>query len=151
MSPLGTQQVISMVDDPKTPLPQAETLVLDIVEYLLANDGYGYSTEISHHMIELKPRRYTSREVVGILRNRPMFRHAQSRERRGGIRWRLDLLALERYLEQKGYAERANERQIPESVHQLKMSQLMATIEALESMDPDDLDEVYESIATLWS
>jgi len=27
----------------------------------------------------------------------------------------------------------------------------MATIEALESMDPDDLDEVYESIATLWS
>lgn len=31
------------------------------------------------------------------------------------------------------------------------MSQLMSTIEALESMDPDDLDEVYESIATLWS
>ena len=66
----------------KTPLPQAETLALDIV-YLLDNEGYGYSTQISTHMIDLKPRRYTSREVVGILRNRPMFRHAQSRNERG--------------------------------------------------------------------
>ncbi len=138
-------------DDPKSPLPQAETLVLDIVEYLLSLDGYGYSTQISNHMIELKPRRYTSREVVGILRNRPMFRHAQSRERRGGIRWRLDLLALERYLNQKGYSERAADREIPESIRDLKMSQLLSTIEALEAMDPDDLDFVYESIATLWS
>lgn len=134
-----------------TPLPQAETLVLDIVEYLLSNDGYGYSTQISTHMIELKPRRYTSREVVGILRNRPMFRHAQSRERKGGIRWRLDLLALERYLEQKGYVKRAHEMEVFERIKNLKMAQLMATIEALESMDPDDVNTVYESIATLWS
>ena len=102
-------------------------------------------------MIELKPRRYTSREVVGILRNRPMFRHAQSRERKGGIRWRLDLLALERYLEQKGYVKRAEELEVFERIKSLKMSQLMATIEALETMDPDDIDRVYESIATLWS
>ena len=36
----------------------------------------------------------TLREVIGILRNRPMFRHAQPKERRGGIRWRLDVLSL---------------------------------------------------------
>lgn len=138
-------------DKSRSPLPQAETLVLDIVEYLLANDGYGYSTQISTHMIDLKPRRYTSREVVGILRNRPMFRHAQSRERKGGIRWRLDLLSLERYLEQKGYTKRAEDMEIFERIKGLKMSQLMATIETLESMDPDDISTVYESIATLWS
>ncbi len=135
----------------KTPLPQAETLVLDIVEYLLTKEGYGYSTQISTHMIELKPRRYTSREVVGILRNRPMFRHAQSRERKGGIRWRLDLLSLERYLEQKGYQERAQSRDIFEGIKNLKMRQLMATIESLESMDADDINTVYQNIATLWS
>lgn len=134
-----------------TPLPQAETLVLDIVEYLLINEGYGYSTQISTHMIDLKPRRYTSREVVGILRNRPMFRHAQSRERKGGIRWRLDLLSLERYLEQKGYRERAQDREIFDGIKDLKMRQLMATIESLETMNPDDIDTVYENIATLWS
>ena len=52
-------------------LPLTEGLVLDIVDYLLDNNGYGYSTQISDSMVDLKPRRYTSREVVGILRNRP--------------------------------------------------------------------------------
>lgn len=142
-------------EDPKPtkakPLPLTETLVLDIVDYLLNNKGYGYSTQISSFMVNYKPRRYTSREVVGILRNRPMFRHAQSKERRGGIRWRLDLLALSRYLEQKGFQNRAEERGIYEKIQQLKWSQLKQTIDALESMDTKELDDIYESIATLWS
>ena len=74
------------------PLPLTESLVFDIVEYMLSKDGYGFSTEISEKMVELKPRRYTSREVIGVLRNRPMFKHAQSKDKRAGIRWRLDLL-----------------------------------------------------------
>ena len=49
------------------PLPLTETLVLDIVDFLLDNRGYGYSTQISSFMVHYKPRRYTSREVVGIL------------------------------------------------------------------------------------
>ena len=61
-----------MVDGSRA-LPLTEGLVLDIVDYLLLNKGYGYSTQISDSMVQLKPRRYTSREVVGILRNRPMF------------------------------------------------------------------------------
>ena len=93
-----------MAEDKPRPLPLVETLVFDIVKYLLDQDGYGYSTDIAQEMLRLKPRRYTSREVIGILRNRPMFRHAQSKERKGGIRWRLDLLALKKYLIQKGYA-----------------------------------------------
>ena len=80
-----------------------------------------------------------------------MFRHDQSRERRGGIRWRLDLLALDKYLEQKGYEERARERDMFDKVQNLKMEQLTDTINALEEMVPDDLDFVYEKIATLWS
>ena len=145
----------TLPEDPKPtkakPLPLTETLVLDIVDYLLNNKGYGYSTQISSFMVNYKPRRYTSREVVGILRNRPMFRHAQSKERRGGIRWRLDLLALSRYLEQKGFQNRAEERGIYEKIQQLKWSQLKQTIDALESMDTKELDDIYESIATLWS
>ena len=80
--------------EPRKSLPLTEALVFDIVDFLLDNQGYGYSNEISYYIVENKPRRYTSREVVGILRNRPMFRHAQSSERKGGIKWRLDLLAL---------------------------------------------------------
>ena len=133
------------------PLPLTETLVFDIVDYLLSHSGYGYSTEISSYMVERKPRRYTSREVVGILRNRPMFRHAQSKDRRGGIRWRLDLLQLERYFAQKGYQERANEQGIYDAMRELKLSQITRTIQALENMDTSNINEVYENIATLWS
>jgi len=132
-------------------LPLTEGLVLDIVDYLLVNEGYGYSTEISDNMVSLKPRRYTSREVVGILRNRPMFRHAQSKERKGGIRWRLDLLALQRYLVQKGFQERAESRGIYERMKKLKWNQISNTLEVMEGMNPDSLDDVYEAIATIWS
>jgi hypothetical protein len=145
-----SQGVIALTDRQR-PLPLTETLVLDIVEYLLSHSGYGYSTEISSYMVERKPRRYTSREVVGILRNRPMFRHAQSKDRRGGIRWRLDLLQLERYFAQKGYQERAKDMGIYDSVRELKLSQITETIKALETMDTSNINEVYENIATLWS
>ena len=142
-----------MVNDDKRqrPLPLTETLVFDIVEYLLAHAGYGYSTEISSFMVSHKPRRYTSREVVGILRNRPMFRHAQSKDRKGGIRWRLDLLQLERYLAQKGFQERASDMVIYDKMRELKLSQITATVMALDTMDTTNVNEVYEDIATLWS
>ena len=132
-------------------LPLTEGLVLDIVDYLLDNDGYGYSTQISDSMVNLKPRRYTSREVVGILRNRPMFRHAQSKERKGGIRWRLDVLALQRYVVQKGFQERAENRGIYERMKKLKWNQISKTLEVMDGMNPDSLDDVYEAIATIWS
>ena len=71
------------------PLDMTETLVFIIVDYMLDNDGYGFSTQISEYVVTNYPRRYTSREVVGILRNRPMFCHAQSKERKAGKKWRL--------------------------------------------------------------
>ena len=142
-----------MVNDDKRqrPLPLTETLVFDIVEYLLAHAGYGVSTEISSFMVSHKPRRYTSREVVVSLRNRPMFRHAQSKDRKGGIRWRLDLLQLERYLAQKGFQERASDMGIYDKMRELKLSQITATVMSLETMDTTNVNEVYADIATLWS
>jgi hypothetical protein len=143
------------------PLPLTESLVFDIVDYLLANEGYGFSTEISEKMVQLKPRRYTSREVIGVLRNRPMFKHAQSKDRRGGIRWRLDLLALVKYLDSKNFTNRAEERGVFERLRELKWRQIVMTITALQELisqteegeDPDDdtLDQAYESLATVWS
>lgn len=140
------------------PLPLTESLVFDIVEYLLENGGYGHSTQISERMVKIKPRRYTSREVIGVLRNRPMFKHAQSKERRGGIRWRLDLLSLVKYFDNKGYTERAEDRQIFEKVRELKWTQLVKTIAALESLlnevenpQPETVDLCYETLANLWS
>ena len=133
----------------RKPLPLTETLVLDIVDYMLVNKGYGYSTQISSYMVDYKPRRYTSREVVGILRNRPCFRHAQAKDRK---------LALEKYLTQKGYDERAQERGIFEKIKELKWNQINSTILALEQMMPevtdptdDTINICYENIATLWS
>ena len=145
-----------------TPLPLVETLVFDIVEYLLDNEGYGHSTEIAQKMLELKPRRYTSREVIGILRNRPMFRHAQSRERRGGIRWRLDLLSLSKYLTSKGYEDRADNRDLYTKIHNLKWKRLMDTLTSLntlmnqidpeaESLPEEAISECYEYLAKIWS
>ena len=142
---------MSDFDKRQRPLPLTETLVFDIVDYLLKHEGYGYSTQISSFMVSHKPRRYTSREVVGILRNRPMFRHAQSKDRKGGIRWRLDLLQLERYLAQKGFQERANELGLYDKMRELKLSQITNTVMVLEEMDTMNINEVYEKIATLSS
>ena len=143
------------------PLPLTESLVFDIVEYLLEHEGYGHSTEISEIMVQNKPRRYTSREVIGVLRNRPMFKHAQSKDRRGGIRWRLDLLALVKYLEVKSFVNRATERGIFERLRELKWRQILMTIASLEKLmdemginsepELETLDSCYESLATVWS
>jgi len=138
-------------NEKKVSLPLTEALVLDIVDFLLDNKGYGFSNEISYFIVQNKPRRYTSREVVGILRNRPMFRHAQTSERKGGIRWRLDMLALQKYLTAKGYNAKAQERKMYEKMRDLKWQQLKTTIEVLEEIEPDSIDECYESVAMIWS
>tara|TARA_B100000686_G_scaffold79901_2_gene86186 strand:- start:8355 stop:8828 length:474 start_codon:yes stop_codon:yes gene_type:complete len=157
--------VRNIADDKPRPLPLVETLVFDIVNYLLDHQGYGYSTDIAQEMLRLKPRRYTSREVIGILRNRPMFRHAQSKERRGGIRWRLDLLALKKYLIQKGYEDRADARNLYSKIRNLKWRQMNETIKGLqqllvelqvtegetEDVSDETLDYCYESLAKIWS
>lgn len=136
------------------PLDMTETLVFIIVDYMLDNKGYGYSTQISEYVVSNYPRRYTSREVVGILRNRPMFCHAQSNERRAGKKWRLDLLGWDRYLKNsrnKDLPTKADSWGIPEKVVKLKMAQIAETITALEKLNPDALDEVYAAISSVWS
>lgn len=132
--------------------PLTEALVFDIVDYLLEHEGYGYSNEISFYIVDNNPRRYTSREVVGILRNRPMFQHAQSSDRRGGIKWRLDVLALEGYVVQKGYAERAELRGFYERGKDLKRNHIAKTKELIDNHDDDDtrLNETYGNLADIW-
>ena len=132
-------------------MPLTEALVFDIVEYLLNNSGYGYSNEISYFIVDKKPKRYTSREVVGILRNRPMFRHAQNSERKGGIKWRLDLLALEKYILQKGFEGKAHNRGFYEKCQKLKWRQITETLNILEEIEPESLDSCYEHMAKIWS
>jgi hypothetical protein len=136
------------------PLDMTETLVFIIVDYMLDHNGYGYSTQISEYVVSNYPRRYTSREVVGILRNRPMFGHAQSNERRAGKKWRLDLLGWDRYLKNsrnKDLFAKAESWKLPEKVLKLKMAQIASTITALENLKPENLDGVYEAISSVWS
>lgn len=131
-----------------------ETLVFVIVDYLLDNNGYGFSTQISEFIVNKYPRRYTSREVVGILRNRPMFCHAQTNERRAGKKWRLDLLGWERYLQNsksKGLENKSKEWGLEEKVQKLKMNQISETLDALKSLEPSTLDQVYSVISQVWS
>jgi hypothetical protein len=136
------------------PLDMTETLVFIIVDFMLDNGGYGYSTQISEYVVTNYPRRYTSREVVGILRNRPMFCHAQSKERKSGKKWRLDILSWERYLSNsrtKKLGEKAESWGFSGKIEKLKMSQIASTINALESLNPDSLDNVYAAISEVWS
>ena len=136
------------------PLDMTETLVFIIVDYMLDHNGYGYSTQISEYVVSNYPRRYTSREVVGILRNRPMFCHAQSNERRAGKKWRLDLLGWERYLKNsrnKDLPSKAESWKLPDKVVKLKMAHIEKTIETLEGLHPEMLDGVYEAISSVWS
>lgn len=154
-TPLTQQMVYEVARlSESRPLDMTETLVFIIVDYLLDNSGYGFSTQISEYVVSNYPRRYTSREVVGILRNRKMFTHAQTDERRAGIKWRLDLLGWERYLKNsrnKDLPSRAESWGFPEKVVKLKMSQIAETLTALESLQPDTLNEVYSAIADVWA
>tara|TARA_R110000751_G_scaffold148252_2_gene252950 strand:- start:321 stop:767 length:447 start_codon:yes stop_codon:yes gene_type:complete len=136
------------------PLDMTETLVFIIVDYMLDNDGYGFSTQISEYVVTNYPRRYTSREVVGILRNRPMFCHAQSKERKAGKKWRLDLQSWERYISNsrnKDLTGKSISWGIEEKSIKLKMAQIAATIEALETLNPESLCQVYSVISAVWS
>ena len=132
-------------------MPLTEALVFDIVEYLLNNSGYGYSNEISYFIVDKKPKRYTSREVVGILRNRPMFKHAKVSERKGGIRWRLDVNSLERYLFQKGFDKKAEARGFYEMVEVLKLSQINTTQLIFNNKDKLTVNELYEQLSKIWA
>ena len=136
------------------PLDMTETLVFIIVDYMLDHNGYGYSTQISEYVVSNYPRRYTSREVVGILRNRPMFCHAQSNERRAGKKWRLDLLGWDRYLKNsrnKDLPTKAESWSLPEKVVKLKMAQIADTLTALEGLNPESVDDVYAAISGVWA
>ena len=131
--------------------PLTEALVFDIVDYLFAHDGYGYSNEISYFIVDNNPRRYTSREVVGILRNRPMFQHAHSSDRRGGIRWRLDVLALENYIVQKDFVERATLRGFYDCGAELKQTHILETQNILKTFKGNvNINETYEELSKIW-
>ena len=130
--------------------PLTEALVFDIVDYLLNKDGYAFSNEISYHIVDANPRRYTSREVVGILRNRPMFQHRQSSDRRAGIRWRLNLLTFEEYLHQKGFEERAKDRDFYERMRDLKKQHIVKTVELISERETEQTDELYEQLSKIW-
>ncbi len=132
-------------------MPLTEALVFDIVEYLLNNSGYGYSNEISYFIVDKKPKRYTSREVVGILRNRPMFKHAKVSERKGGIRWRLDVNSLERYLFQKGFENKATTRGFYAMVEDLKTTQIKATQKIMENKDELTINDTYDQLSKIWA
>ena len=134
----------------KNTLPLTEALVFDIVTYLLDNKGVGFSNEISYYIVDNKPRRYTSREVVGILRNRPMFRHAKTEERQGGIKWRLDLGILEKYLLQKGYIERFEKMGLNERVYDLKEEIINKTVNVINLHEKDIVKETYDSSSEIW-
>jgi|TARA_R110000824_G_scaffold106578_2_gene251814 hypothetical protein len=134
----------------KNTLPLTEALVFDIVTYLLDNKGVGFSNEISYYIVDNKPRRYTSREVVGILRNRPMFRHAKTEERQGGIKWRLDLGILEKYLIQKGYMDRFQRLGLENRVSELKGEIINKTILVLGDSTEGTIDEKYNLLAEIW-
>ena len=134
----------------KNTLPLTEALVFDIVSYLLENKGVGFSNEISYYIVDNKPRRYTSREVVGILRNRPMFRHAKTEERQGGIKWRLDLGILEKYLLQKGYTERFEKIGLNERVCDLKEEIINRTMVVIDSHKEGVVKDTYDSLSEIW-
>ncbi len=130
--------------------PLTEALVFDIVDYLLVKDGYAFSNEISYHIVDNNPRRYTSREVVGILRNRPMFEHRQSSDRRAGIKWRLDMLTFEKYIGQKGYTQRAESRDFYNRMLELKKHHIIKTKNILDEEEEKNTNEVYELLSELW-
>ena len=83
-----------------------------------------------------------------------MFCHAQTKERRAGKKWRLDLLGWERYVQNsknKSLHDKAVDWGLEEKVQKLKMSQISKTLTALEQLEPETLDDVYSVISQVWA
>ena len=51
----------------------------------------------------------------------------------------------------KKLGEKAESWGFSEKIEKLKMSQIASTINALESLNPDSLDDVYAAISEVWS
>ena len=60
-------------------------------------------------------------------------------------------MALERYIIQKGYQQKATDRKVYDKARNLKWKQIKTTLEVLENMNPENLDECYQSLAEVWS
>ena len=137
-------------------LPASESLIFDVVKYLLSGNGSSTSREIVEHInFQLnKSRRYTAPEIIGILRNRKMFVSTVGYSKNAGNRWRLDVDELNRYVKSKSYGSRSEALAFPDMIRRLKRRNLMSTIEALNKVVDDDDDDVvdddYHSLLRLW-
>ena len=137
-------------------LPASESLIFDVVKYLLGGNGSSTSREIVEHInFQLnKSRRYTAPEIIGILRNRKMFVSTVGYSKNAGNRWRLDVDELNRYVKSKNYGDRTEALAFPDMIRRLKRRNLMSTIQALNKVVDDDdddvVDEVYHSLLRLW-
>ena len=79
-----------------------------------------------------------------------MFRHAKTEERQGGIKWRLDLGILEKYLIQKGYMDRFQRLGLENRVSELKGEIINKTILVLGDSTEGTIDEKYNLLAEIW-
>ena len=79
-----------------------------------------------------------------------MFQHAQNSDRRSGIKWRLNLISLEDYLNQKGYVDRAENRGFYERGKNLKKEHISKTAELVRKVHDEQVEEVYEELSMIW-
>lgn len=79
-----------------------------------------------------------------------MFQHAQNSDRRSGIKWRLNLISLEDYLNQKGYVDRAESRGFYERGKDLKKEHISKTAELVRKVRDEQVEEVYEELSMIW-
>lgn len=141
-------------------LPARESLAFDIVKFLLSGTGAASSREITEEINfrQGKSNRYSSPEIVGIIRNRKMFMSVTGYSKKLGNRWRLDIDEMLRYFKNKKYNDRPEFQDIPEMVRKYKRRLIFKSIEKIKDVvsDKDGLDneslidDVYSNLRELW-
>lgn len=120
-----------------------KTITLDLVNYMLHNKCKIYSGEAVHYACNILKRKATSHEVIGVLRNKSVFKKTSNYDKHSGALWVLDIWALPELLAKMEMEERfmANE----EAAQMLNMftNQVIGMLKkSLDDYDPRSEDTV---------
>lgn len=131
----------------------SKTLTLDLINYMLGHNCKIHSGEAIHYACNILKRKATSHEVIGVLRNKPIFKKTGVYDKSSGAMWSLDIWALPEYLRQMEMEERflANE-EAAEALGAFTNEVITLLKKSLNEYDPatGDVSGIIQKIKCFW-
>lgn len=131
-----------------------KTLTLDMINYMLRNDCRVFSGEAINYACNVLKRKATSHEVIGVLRNKPVFKKTDKYDKDSGALWVLDIWALPEFLQRMEMEERFLENdEGAQMVNIFTNEVIMLLKKSLEEYNPNEMEPsgVIKKMKEFWN